>query len=351
MKTRHFFTLLLAIGLTISNSFAQEGDSSNPYAIFGGDPYIAGGRLNGARTRTFVIENVAEGLRVARLEHDTETGVVRSYDSEGNLIEVRTLRRGERAWPTMDRFAEKYYSTSPYAYVANNPVSYTDPTGDTINVEAILSYDQVYETNYMNKIIEDLNSQTGLTFSVNSSGIMTYSVDAQGNPVIATDANGNAVGSATARNLMMGAVGHADTAHGSIVVDGRSGSRGGGNLLEISPAQVGDFIAGASGVDRRTLGYGMTFMHEIYHTNVGGGLRDAPYSAGNPGPVVTRMNDIRGELNAQGGNYGQRMSYPSTAVYGSVAIIPFSAGASTALQNGYSVRGTPHVMHRIIHPR
>ncbi|WP_163223412.1 RHS repeat domain-containing protein [Bacteroides sp. 214] len=38
---------------------------------------------------------------------------------------------------TPDRFAEKYYSKSPYVYVANNPVKYVDVNGDSI---AILNY-------------------------------------------------------------------------------------------------------------------------------------------------------------------------------------------------------------------
>ena len=32
-------------------------------------------------------------------------------------------------WGTVDPLAEKYYSISPYAYCAGNPVNRTDPTG------------------------------------------------------------------------------------------------------------------------------------------------------------------------------------------------------------------------------
>jgi RHS repeat-associated protein len=35
---------------------------------------------------------------------------------------------------SVDRFAEEYPSISSYAYCANNPLKYTDPTGDTIRV-------------------------------------------------------------------------------------------------------------------------------------------------------------------------------------------------------------------------
>nr|WP_302437609.1 RHS repeat-associated core domain-containing protein [Bacteroides intestinalis] len=38
---------------------------------------------------------------------------------------------------TMDRFAEKYYSMSPYQYAGNNPVGNIDINGDSI---VILNY-------------------------------------------------------------------------------------------------------------------------------------------------------------------------------------------------------------------
>jgi RHS repeat-associated protein len=38
---------------------------------------------------------------------------------------------------TQDRFAEKYYSLSPYQYAANNPVRYIDVNGDSIFVQVV----------------------------------------------------------------------------------------------------------------------------------------------------------------------------------------------------------------------
>ncbi len=129
MKTKHFLALLAMICLASTISFAQKSENSNPYAIFGGNPHIAGERSASERVRIFKIGNIAEGSPIARLEHDTETGIVRSYDSDGNVVRERKLKKGEHAWPTMDRLAEKYYSISPYAYVANNPIRLMDPTG------------------------------------------------------------------------------------------------------------------------------------------------------------------------------------------------------------------------------
>lgn len=39
-------------------------------------------------------------------------------------------------FPTMDRFAEKYYSMTPYQYGANNPIKYIDVNGDSIMIRA-----------------------------------------------------------------------------------------------------------------------------------------------------------------------------------------------------------------------
>lgn len=50
---------------------AQNSENSNPYAIFGCTPYVAGGKDAGASAENvFVIENFAKGSKVARIEHN-----------------------------------------------------------------------------------------------------------------------------------------------------------------------------------------------------------------------------------------------------------------------------------------
>lgn len=129
MKIRLFFMLLAAIGLTHSISFAQKAENQNPYAIFGIKPYVVGETKEKEQVKVFVIENLTEGSTVSRLEHDTKTGIVTSFDKEGNAIGIKQLKIGERAWPMQDPHARKYAPWSPYAYCANNPVNITDPTG------------------------------------------------------------------------------------------------------------------------------------------------------------------------------------------------------------------------------
>lgn len=89
-------------------------------------------------------------------------------------------------------------------------------------------------------------------------------------------------------------------------------------------------FTGKGNLDNRTLGWGMTFMHELHHTQVGGGLSDSP---GNPDPVVTQMNIVRSELNNLGGNYGQRLNYNATPI-GLYNYIPFNVGTQGLMNIG-----------------
>lgn len=57
----------------------------------------------------------------------------------------------------------------------------------------------------------------------------------------------------------------------------------------------------------------MTFLHESFHTNIGGNLTDDVWGTGD---VVDRMNVIRNELNQQGHNFGQRVRYRSIELNG-----------------------------------
>lgn len=205
-----------------------------------------------------------------------------------------------------------------------NPIKYVDLRGDSLSLGNIQKLDESLGTNYTQQITRDLQSQTGLTIT-NSNGIMSYAKDSNGNPIIAMsiDSNGNSVqsGSVTARDFLIKAINHRDMV--TVVNAANSGVPPNTNELRLSIRQIEGFIKGTVGMDNRTLGWGMTSMHELHHTQVGGGLRDTP---GNPGPVVTQMNIIRSELNAKGGNYGQRLDYPATLIRGS-RILPFDSSA------------------------
>lgn len=109
-----------------------------------------------------------------------------------------------------------------------------------------------------------------------------------------------------------------------------SGVPKGSNDIWLSPNQINGFISGTTNINNKTLGWGMTFMHELHHTQVSGGLADTP---GNPRPVVTQMNIIRSELNALGDNYGQRMNYAGSNI-GLYHYIPFDKSSQSLLNAG-----------------
>ncbi len=55
-------------------------------------------------------------------ELDTRNGL--------NMYDYSARWKYDWSFTTVDPLAEKYYSISPYAYVANNPLKYIDPTGE-----------------------------------------------------------------------------------------------------------------------------------------------------------------------------------------------------------------------------
>lgn len=85
MKTRLLVPALAGILLTTTISFAQTAENPNPYAIFGRTPYVAGEKEDGAETGILVIENFAQGAKVARIEHEPRTETLILKNSGSNV--------------------------------------------------------------------------------------------------------------------------------------------------------------------------------------------------------------------------------------------------------------------------
>ncbi|MDE6020401.1 MAG: hypothetical protein K2H01_05315 [Ruminococcus sp.] len=107
------------------------------------------------------------------------------------------------------------------------------------------------------------------------------------------------------------------------------------NIMSYSPIQAEKMLKGGIGVDGRTMGYGMLFLHELYHSDVGGNLKDDRRDF-HTGRVVDKMNVIRKELNQLGYNFGERLSYPAIPV-GNSNIIPFDKGSKIVLQRNRGI--------------
>lgn len=86
MKIKSIFVFLATIGLMHNISFAQNNENSNPYAIFGSNPYIAGDKTDEVREKVLVIENIRDNSQIVRLEHNTETGIMTTFDDENMII-------------------------------------------------------------------------------------------------------------------------------------------------------------------------------------------------------------------------------------------------------------------------
>ena len=251
-----------------------------------------------------------ERFKFTGKERDTETG----YDYFG----ARYYSSALPMWLSVDPLSDKYPNISPYAYCNWNPVNNIDIHGDSVSFSQIELFDKTCGTNTLENILNDLQSITGLTLSLNN-GVLNYAKNENGDAVT----NG---GSETARNQLISLI--SNTKMANVGIGRRSLALN--NDIILAPKQIDRFINGSMGVDSRTLGYGMTFLHESFHTNIGGGLKDNPNATG---PVVDNMNLIRSELNNIGYNFGQRMSYSAIFTHGQ-NYIPFNNAAQNSLNAG-----------------
>ena len=159
---------------------------------------------------------------------------------------------------------------SPYQYAAGNPVMFIDFNGDSLN----FSSTKVTDPTVVKNITNDLQTQTGLTLTVDPiSGQMNYATTTNKRgktvAVVATDANGKNVGSRTARKMITEAIDNNNTVN--VYAKNTMGSVGGGLQININSTQINQLISGTSSdLDPKTMGFGMTFLHELGHTDLGG---------------------------------------------------------------------------------
>ncbi|MBD5317347.1 MAG: RHS repeat-associated core domain-containing protein [Bacteroides sp.] len=232
-----------------------------------------------------------------------------------------------------DRKCESYGWLSPYLYCAGNPLSFIDPTGMEVDLYRLSRADFRNGLDTTDRIIQDLESQTGLKLSLDENTKLQYAKDDEGKPIVSQYIKNGKIkekGSKTARKIIIKAINSKD----KISVRGggeRSGTNG--NEIVMSHKQITDHIQSAVGVNGNTLGFGMTFLHEVQHTDVFGGYKDDRSSDYGTGPVVDYTNKIRRELNKQDFNYGQRMHYKAIVTTDLGPIITFSTNSFWKLKN------------------
>ena len=275
--------------------------------------------------RTNVTTNTPNTYKYSGKEFDTFGGTD-LYDFHARFHAPSTGR-----FMTIDPMAEDYYGYSIYLYCMGNPIALTDPTGMKVDTSELENATKIpLYASSVDELCGDLTEQTGLTIEV-SNGILSYQKSDDGSPIVATNPEtGQMLGSKTARNLVLEAIDKKETV---TVAPGKSSGKG--LKIGLSAQEINTMKAGAHNVSEKTLGYGMTFMHEYLHTEPGGGLVDDHSDSGiGTGDVVDKMNQIRKELNEQGLNYGIRMNYSSFPLPTGEKIIPFDYGSFSRLKMG-----------------
>ncbi len=244
-------------------------------------------------------------------------------------------------WLSIDPKEEKYSNVSTYCYVISNPLKYTDPTGMEIDMTKVRLADEQLKLSTTQSVIKDLASQTGLQLSLDKDNKLQYAKNDEGKPIVnkITNKKGKEIdaGSKTARNFLIKMIDYKTEIEVSYHAKRTVTS---GTQIGLSFEQISNMVKGAVGVDGNTLGFGMTFLHELHHTTIGGDYHDSTELFGT-GPVVDNMNIIRNELNKQGFNYGERLNYKAIHTKGG-NIIPFNESALTSLKYNSSMGKKAH---------
>jgi hypothetical protein len=169
-------------------------------------------------------------------------------------------------------------------------------------------------------LLRDLSMQTGLDVRAvkGENGNLMLQYEKEGGDAKVTTIGGDELGSSTARNLLKNAIDSPDKldVHQTGYFLGSVGERN-GNSLALDKDQINFQMKNTSGgLTQKTMGWGMTFFHELMHTSLGGGLSDNTTKRDPKGPTVSIVNKIRQELDANklsrlatGGKYGQRLTY------------------------------------------
>lgn len=210
-------------------------------------------------------------------------------------------------------------------------------------MNVLLSVEQELGFNIVDRVILDLKEFTGLNIFIDDLGQLDYEKDSNNNPIVSiVEIEGEQIrcGSKTAQEILIEKIASSSVINISYNPNKSAHSN---NNIALSPNQINTFLENAIGVDGRTLGYGMTFLHELIHTN-GYEYEDVKGRIGT-GKTVDTMNKIRQELNEQKYNLGKRMNYEALPINSGKSIIPFDSRSFRQSMDGlHPTKNTKYII-------
>jgi len=217
-------------------------------------------------------------------------------------------------WMNIDPLGEKYFPISPFAFCLNNPILFIDPDGKQVNLAHIRDNNrEAYD-----HLISELQQITGYTLNVDDDGNLSVVTEknkkGKDKAKIRKDENGKEIGSKSARKMLMNAIKHKDMVTVEDNPNGKSRvtldeNQNYTNEIKLDSNEINS-ESYSPDLNPLTNGIGMTFLHELGHTPVGGGKHDPIGEGGDgfqsEGTNERAINKVRREL---GPSFGQRMIY------------------------------------------
>ncbi|WP_299223140.1 DUF6443 domain-containing protein [uncultured Psychroserpens sp.] len=180
-------------------------------------------------------------------------------------------------WMNLDPLAEQYFNTSPYSFALNNPIFFTDPSGEEVDISALLSTTIGEGDKKRDKTEDELNrdkwlaAQLVISLSDISGQEITIKTDKNGKSILVGDENP----CETDCNEASAYISHllssdTDTIKVSGTDFGSDSSQDGSAAL-LDGAQINGMQEALkeNGFDERMMSVGMAFLHESLHLNAG----------------------------------------------------------------------------------
>ena len=205
-------------------------------------------------------------------------------------------------WNAVDPLAEDYFSNTGYSYVVNNPFIFIDPDGAKIDVSSLLNSDEESDNNLdglftLVNLIDDLSSITGLNIEYRE-GLLVI-----GRSQSSTDGKSY---SSKARDYLQKLIDDPAIIKVKLSKNSTRAERNGTVYLDNDQIFAKKEAIRETDEDPMTVGFGMTFLHETLHTNIGASIIGFPRSyqshgtdgsaQDQPGKLVEKVNEFRKEL-------------------------------------------------------